>query len=69
MRILFGLVLVIGVPGFLAGCATTGGPFVTNVSSGGPGKLVVEKCKLSQNLWTGGMELEECQNHEIAIQP
>jgi hypothetical protein len=34
-----------------AGCASTAGPFVTNVSSAGPGMLSVEKCEVTFSPW------------------
>lgn len=52
----------------VSGCASTGGPFVTNISNAGAGKLTVEKCKLRQNLWTGDMDLRDCQQQEVALQ-
>jgi hypothetical protein len=31
---------------FVTGCTSTAGPFITNISSAGPGRIRVEKCEV-----------------------
>jgi len=49
----------------LSGCSTAG-PFVTNISSDGKGGLNIEKARVTQNFWTGG--LETCETTQANIQ-
>ena len=56
--------------GALAGCASTAGPFVTSVSSAGPGLLRVEKCEVAFSPW-GHAHIEngECFVEMVPVQP
>ena len=47
-----GLALLVGAVLMVAGCVSTAGPFVTNISSDGQGGLVVEKAMVEYNQWT-----------------
>lgn len=49
------------------GCATTIGRFVTNVSSGTPGTLNVERCELRRNAWTSEWDVSECETSVVGI--
>ena len=39
----------------IAGCTTTAGPFVTNISSDGQGNLVIEKAMVEYSQWSDGI--------------
>lgn len=54
----------------VTGCASTAGPFVTNVSSAGPGLLRVEKCEVAFSPW-GHAHIEngECFVEMVPVQP
>jgi len=58
-------VAAIGV--FVSGCSQAG-PFITNVSSSGPNKLLIEKCHVQLNavMWT--VSNDQCTTHEITFQ-
>jgi hypothetical protein len=49
----------------LAGCTTTAGPFVTNISSDGKGNLVVEKNTVIVNGFTGTVSVGGNPQQEI----
>lgn len=50
-----------------AGCAVTIGRFVTNVSSGSPGTLSVERCELQREVWTGTFHVTDCETSPVGI--
>lgn len=49
----------------LAGCASTSGPFVTNISNNGKGELIVEKCMSKYDPWLSAVHTSDCQNYTI----
>jgi len=49
------------------GCATTIGRFVTNVSSGTPGTLNIERCELRRNAWTSEWDVSECETSVVGV--
>lgn len=49
------------------GCSTTIGRFVTNVSSGAPGTLSVERCELQREVWTGTFHVTDCETSPVGI--
>ena len=51
----------------LTGCSTTVGRFVTNVSSGAPGTLSVERCELQREIWTGQFHTTDCETSPVGI--
>jgi len=51
----------------LAGCVSTAGPFVTNISSDGHGGLVVEKCMVSFNEFTSTVSNGDCTSTTIVL--
>lgn len=51
----------------VAGCTSTAGPFVTNISSDGDGNLVVEKCMISLQRQINTVDNESCNSHKIKI--
>ncbi|MCY4523843.1 MAG: hypothetical protein OXB84_03800 [Halobacteriovoraceae bacterium] len=63
MRFLLSLVSCI----YLAGCASTAGPIVSNISYEAGGSLVIEKCEVYTNFfwWTTG--LDDCNTHKLKI--
>jgi hypothetical protein len=52
---------------FNTGCSTTVGRFVTNVSSGSPGTLSVERCELQREIWTGSLNVTDCETSPVGI--
>ena len=52
---------------FATGC-TQAGPFVTNVSSTGPNKLLIEKCHVHMNAFMGTVSNDACTSHEVTFQ-
>lgn len=51
---------------FAAGC-TTAGPFVTSISSDGRGNLIVEKCMVKLNGFTGTVSNESPSTTTIKL--
>ena len=51
----------------LVGCTTHAGPFVTNISTAGPGKLLVEKCMADMSSATGAMSMGQCNSSVVDI--
>lgn len=49
----------------LAGCASTAGPFVTNVSMDKKGNLQIEKCMVSLNRWINTIDNEDCKSYSL----
>lgn len=49
------------------GCSTTVGRFVTNVSSGTPGTLSVERCELQREIWTGTFHVTDCETTPVGL--
>ena len=60
---LFMLMLVVSS----TGCSTTIGRFVTNVSSGVPGTVSIERCELRRNVWTGEFDVSNCETSPVGI--
>ncbi len=52
----------------LSGCTTQAGPYVTNISSGGEGKVVVEKCMVELNRFITMLSNKDCRSVTIQIQ-
>ena len=50
----------------LIGCSTAG-PFVTNISPVGDGKISVEKCMIQYNGFTGNITMKDCTVQEVAL--
>ena len=61
------LLTPIVVASFSFGCSTAG-PFVTNVSSAGPGKLLIEKCQVELNAFVGYITNKDCTSNTIQTQ-
>jgi type IV secretion system protein VirB7 len=51
----------------ISGCSTAG-PFVTNVSSAGPNKLLIEKCQVELNAFVGYVTNKGCSTNTIELQ-
>lgn len=51
----------------VVGCTTHAGPFVTNISTAGPGKLLVEKCMADMSSATGAMSMGQCNSSVVDI--
>ena len=51
----------------VAGCATTAGPFVTNISSDGQGGLVIEKAMVEYSQWSEGISTKNHTTSTICI--
>ncbi len=51
---------------FTVGC-THAGPFVTNLSPAGGGRVNVEKCMVEFNMFLGTMSESDCQNQTIQL--
>ena len=51
--------LVLSVGLFLSAC-TTAGPFVTNISQSKEGILIIEKCQVEHNAFTGAISTINC---------
>lgn len=49
------------------GCVSTGGPFVTSVSSAGDSKLSIEKCTFKFNSFSGSVSAGECHTEQIVV--
>jgi hypothetical protein len=49
------------------GCAVTMGRFVTNISSGAPGTISVERCELQRDTWTGQFQVTDCETSPVGI--
>jgi len=53
----------------LTACTSTAGPFITNISSAGPGRIRVEKCTVEfSSLGYYRIETGECSNEVVAIE-
>lgn len=59
------LAILVGLLAF--GCSTAG-PFVTNVSSAGPHKLLIEKCSVALNAFVGYVTNKDCTSNTIQTQ-
>ena len=57
------VVMALGV----SGCAVTMGRFVTNISSGAPGTISVERCELQRDTWTGMFQVTDCETSPVGI--
>jgi len=53
----------------LSGCATTAGPFVTNISSDGKGNLIIEKSNVEYNPWMGVVTNKNSTSATIKVIP
>jgi type IV secretion system protein VirB7 len=60
------IVVLIVVMGLSSACSTAG-PFVTSVSSDGNGGLVVDKCYVQMNGFTGTIHNRNCSSSKIQI--
>jgi type IV secretion system protein VirB7 len=62
---------VLGALGFaaLAGCTSTAGPFVTHISSAGPGLLRVESCEVTFSKWSNSIDVGDCTAEMVPVQP
>jgi len=60
-----GLVLCVCL---LAGGCTQAGHFVTSISSSGPNKLLIEKCHVHMNAFTGMVSNDQCATHQLTLQ-
>ncbi len=50
-----------------SGCTTSAGPYVTNISSGGEGKLVIEKCMVELNRFITMLSNKDCRSTTIQV--
>lgn len=67
MKKWFGIVLVTGsLLMSVLGCSTVG-PLVTNISADGKGGLIIEKCVIKMDSFSGIMSTEGCTEHTIQI--
>lgn len=46
----------------VGGCSSKAGPFVTNISSDGNGKLSVEKCMVTYSPWMSTVSNDNCNS-------
>lgn len=60
-----GLVLFVCL---LAGGCTQAGSFVTSISSSGPNTLLIEKCHVHMNAFTGMVSNDQCTTHQLTLQ-
>lgn len=63
------LIVVTGMMAICCGCATTAGPFVTNVVSDGQGNVVVEKATLELNTFDGSMTMTNKTKTTVNVVP
>jgi len=49
------------------GCATTAGPFVTNISSDGAAGLIIEKCMTKYGPWMATVSNASCTSTRIKV--
>ena len=59
--------IVICAAFLVTGCATTAGPFVTNISSDGRGGLVIEKAMVEYSQWSEGITTKDHTTTTIYI--
>ena len=59
--------LVTGIALLSLGCASTAGPFVTNISSDGQGGLIVEKCMVKFSKWDSTVSNSDCTSMTIIV--
>ena len=59
------ILIAMGVCG-LSGC-TMAGPYVSNISSDGRGKLIIEKCMVEANALMGTVSNKNCTTSEMVI--
>lgn len=62
MRFLVPVVALLAI-----GCSTAG-PFVTNIASAGPNKLLIEKCHVELNAFVGYVTNKDCTSNTIETQ-
>lgn len=62
IRCFGGLLLVVSL-----GCASTAGPFVTNISSDGNNGLTIEKCMAKFDPWMSTVSNTECTNTSLKL--
>lgn len=67
LRVLATSLTVLGALG--AGCTSTAGPFVTHISSAGPGLLRVEKCDVVFSKWSSSISTTDCTEEMVPVQP
>jgi type IV secretion system protein VirB7 len=60
--------ILITLLGSLAMGCSTAGPFVTNISSAGPNKLLIEKCHVELNAFVGYVSNKDCTSNTIETQ-
>lgn len=65
MKYLIIILMAIG----LIGCATTAGPYVTNISSDGKGNLIIEKGVVEYNPWTNTISTKNATTFTIQVVP
>ena len=59
--------MAMALAGFvLVGCSRAG-PFVTNISADGAGGLVIERCAVEFNGWTGTVSNTDCTSSQIRV--
>ncbi len=51
----------------VAGCTSTSGPYITNITRSRPGVLVVEKCMVEYSQFTETVSTKNCRHHEVDI--
>ena len=59
-------VIITGFAMLLAAC-TNAGPFVTNISSDGNSRLVIEKCQVHMNAFMGTVSNDNCTSTQIKV--
>ena len=63
-------ILLVVTVGLLAGCTSTAGPFITNISSAGPGRLLLEKCEVEfSTIGYYRISNENCRTETVVIGP
>jgi hypothetical protein len=59
--------IIAGVIALMSGCASTAGPFITNLSSDGNGNLEVERCMVRLDRMINTGDNAECRSSTIRV--
>lgn len=61
------IAIVLLVAMLFSGCTTLAGPFVTNVSHDGEGRLLVDRCNVTYNAFLGTVGNANCNSSTVKI--